>query len=103
MRKTLTVSSYLVEAAARVRQAGPAKDALERHVGHPVRSEAAALTCLAEIGARMVLEEATGAGYKQLADLLADDPAPDVQVALGSPIAGEDPEQFDALFEALAE
>jgi hypothetical protein len=103
MRKTLTVSPFLVEAAARVRQAGPAKDAMERRVGHPVRSEAAALTQLAEIGARVVLEDAASAGYEQLADLIAMDPTPEVQVSLGAPIAGEDPEQFESLFQALAE
>ncbi len=96
------MNPFVVETAARARQDGAVKDAVERRTGRAVRSEAAALTQLAEIGARVVMEEAEGEGYAQLAVLLAEDHPTDVQVELGAPIAGEDPTQFDLLFEAFS-
>ncbi|HDH27050.1 MAG TPA: hypothetical protein ENH00_12790 [Actinobacteria bacterium] len=103
MRKTLTLSSFILDTADRARTEKAVQQAIERRLGEPAaHSEASRLRQLAEVGARVVSEEALGQGYAELRELLGLDPSPlKIQTQDGLRAQTEDDTSLTALFEAI--
>ena len=103
MRKTLTLSSFILDTADRARTEKAVQQAIERRLGEPAaHSEASRLRQLAEVGARVVSEEALGQGYAELRELLGLDHSPlKIQTQDGLREQTEDDTSLTALFEAI--